>query len=116
MAIGEAMACGVPCVATDVGVLASIIGETGRVVPPRDPRALAAAWEELLALAPDARRRLGQAARLRIQDRYGLASIARRYEDLYETLHAGSHTSGVPSSAGCGPEWAGQGKRSLSEH
>jgi len=116
LAVGEAMACGVPCVVTDVGDSASIVGETGRVVPPRDPRALAAAWEELLALAPDARRRLGQAARLRVQERYELASIARRYEDLYEILHAGSHTSGVPSSAGCGPEWAGQGKRSLSEH
>ena len=98
LAIGEAMACGVPCVATDVGDSASIVGETGRVVPPRDPRALAAAWEELLALAPDARRRLGQAARLRVQERYGLAAITRRYEDLYETLCAGGLRSTARSS------------------
>ena len=116
LALGEAMACGVPCVATDVGDSASIVGETGRIVPPRDPQALAAACEELLELSPEARARLGQSGRLRVQERYELASITRRYEDLYETLHAGSHTSGVPSSAGCGPEWAGQGKRSLSEH
>ena len=94
LAVGEAMACGVPCVATDVGDSASIVGETGRVVPPRNPRALAAAWEELLALAPDARRRLGQAARLRVQERYGLAAITRRYEDLYETLCAGGGGGG----------------------
>ena len=116
LALGEALACGVPCVATDVGDSAAIIGESGRIVPPRDSQALAAACRELLELSPEARARMGQSGRLRIQERYELASIARRYENLYETVHAGSHTSGVPSSAGCGPEWAGQGKRSLSEH
>jgi len=116
LAMGEALACGVPCVATDVGDSAAIIGESGRIVPPRDPQALAAACRELLELSPEARARMGQSGRLRIQERYELASIAQRYEDLYETLHAGSHTSGVPSSVGCGPEWAGQSKRSLSEH
>ena len=103
LAIGEAMACGVPCVATDVGDSASIIGETGRVVPPHDPRALAAAWEELLALAPDARRRLGQAARLRVQERYELVSITRRYENVYETLCAGGGRSTAPVLPGAGP-------------
>ncbi|MBV8606366.1 MAG: glycosyltransferase, partial [Singulisphaera sp.] len=91
LAIGEAMACGVPCVATDVGDSALIVGEAGRVVPPHDPQALAAAWEELLALSPDARGRLGRAARLRIQEHYGLAAITRCYEDLYEALGTGGY-------------------------
>jgi glycosyltransferase involved in cell wall biosynthesis len=86
LALGEAMACGVPCVATDVGDSAAIVGKTGRIVPARAPEALASAWEELLNLAPEARARLGRAARSRIRRQYDLGDIARRYEDLYERL------------------------------
>lgn len=84
--VGEAMACGVPCVATDVGDASRVIGETGRVVPPGNPAALAAALTELLDSPPETRRRLGAAARQRIEDEFSIEIIARRYLDLYRRL------------------------------
>ncbi len=84
--IGEAMACGVPCAATDVGDSALIIGDTGRVVPPQDPAALAAAWRELIEMGPENRARLGKVARKRIADNFSLPVIAARYEKLYKEI------------------------------
>jgi glycosyltransferase involved in cell wall biosynthesis len=87
--LGEAMACGVPCVATDCGDSRAVIGPTGRVVPPRDPAALANATLDLLALAPAARAALGEAAARRIRERYDLRSMTRRYSELYRFIAAG---------------------------
>ena len=88
LVIGEAMACGVPCVVTDVGDSALLVGATGRVVPPGDPAALAAAIESLLALSGEQRRVLGAAARARIRADYAVAVIAERYQSLYRALIA----------------------------
>jgi len=84
--VGEAMASGVPCAVTAVGDSAEIVGGTGRIVPPRDPVALAEAWREILHLSPDARRALGLAARTRIGELFSLSVVARRYEALYERI------------------------------
>ena len=86
LAIGEAMASEVPCVVTDVGDSASIVGDTGRAVPPRDPAALADAWHELLAVGPDIRARLGLAARRRIEAHFSLTSAIAEYEKIYKGL------------------------------
>ncbi|MDF5718485.1 MAG: glycosyltransferase, partial [Rhizonema sp. NSF051] len=85
MVIGEAMSCGVPCVVTDVGDSAWIVGSTGRVVPSRSPQALASAWKDLIVLGSDGRQALGEAARTRIIESFSLENIVAQYENLYET-------------------------------
>ena len=82
--VGEAMSCGVPCVVTDVGDSAWIVGETGRVVPPRDPEALCSAWLELMEMGPAARRNLGTRARKRAEDQFSIEKIVQLYERVYE--------------------------------
>jgi len=93
--LAEAMCCGIPCVATDIGDSAEIVGETGVIMPPRDPAALAAGWEKLAALGPDERWKLGAAARARVVERYGLAAIIARYEALYEAIARGERRQGL---------------------
>jgi glycosyltransferase involved in cell wall biosynthesis len=80
--LAEAMACGVPCVATDSGDSAEILGECGVIVPPRDPPALAEGWQRMIALGPDGRRALGARARARIVENYDLDRVVPRFETL----------------------------------
>lgn len=89
-AVGEAMACGVPCVASNVGDAAILIGETGAIVPPRDAPMLADAMLALLARGPEAFARLGTAARARVVAQYSIAAAVARYEAIYASLVAGS--------------------------
>lgn len=91
--IGEAMCCALPCVVTDVGDSAGIVGDAGVVVPPRDPEALADALEGMLDAGPNVRRKIGLAARQRVQELYSLQAIVREYEELYRSLAAGFHDS-----------------------
>ncbi len=82
--IGEAMASGVVCVATDVGDSAKLVGDTGRVVPPKDPDALARGWEEMIELLSKSKKgEIGKAVRERIIERFSIASIAEMYKDIY---------------------------------
>lgn len=85
--IGEAMSCAVPCVVTDVGDSASIVGEAGRAVPPRDPQALAQALASLIEMDAAQRAELGLRARQRIIDHFSLDKVVRQYEDLYVSVH-----------------------------
>jgi len=96
VAIGEAMACETPCVVTDVGDSALIVGETGMVVAPRDPHGLAEAWRKLIQAGPEVRRRLGMAARRRVQQHFALPVIVERYQAIYTRLASGT-LQGVPS-------------------
>ena len=98
--LAEAMACGVPCVATDVGDSASIIGDTGFVVAPRDAAALSAAWDRLRRESRDHRAKRGAAARRRVASRYALTTMIEAYRTLYSecVLSGGARDdeSGMP--------------------
>jgi glycosyltransferase involved in cell wall biosynthesis len=85
----EAMACGVPVVASAVGGQTDSVvhGVTGVHVPPRDPAALASALRALLA-APERRAELGAAGARRARERYGFDRIARATRDVYAGLLA----------------------------
>lgn len=85
-ALGEAMACGVPCVSTDVGDVADLLADCGLVVPRRDPAALAGALCEALAWSPAERERRARRGRERIERDYALDTIAARYRTLFEAL------------------------------
>ena len=81
--VGEAMACSVPCAVTDVGDSALIVADTGRVVPAKDPEALATAIIGLLQASPMFREELGKLARQRVKTNYSLDSVVRKYEAAF---------------------------------
>jgi glycosyltransferase involved in cell wall biosynthesis len=87
LALLEAMLARSAVVATDVGSVAEAVfdGETGLLVPPEDPPALARAIERLLADA-DLRRRLGDQGRTLVLDRFTAAHMTRAFESLYEEV------------------------------
>ena len=82
----EALACGVPGVATNVGDSADVVGPSGRIVPPRDAAALAGAWRVMFNLPPEERVELQRLARHRVQKNFSLPVIANLYETLHESL------------------------------
>lgn len=84
--LGEAMACGVACVVTDVGDSAYIVGDTGRVVAPRNMDGLGQAIQVLLEMPADALRRQGERARARVLENFEIGEIVRRYEAFYRSL------------------------------
>jgi len=87
--IGEAMACGVPVVATDAGDSRRVVGDTGTIVPTRDPQALADGLAGILRMPRGERQQLGQRARDRIASEFSIERVAARYEALYQSLADG---------------------------
>lgn len=81
--LGEALATGTPCVATDVGDAAAILGDCGIVTKPRDPQALAAAVMQVLARSPEQRAEMQSLARRRAEENFSLPTIVARYEAVY---------------------------------
>jgi glycosyltransferase involved in cell wall biosynthesis len=90
IALLEAMAAGLPAVATDVGGNREVIvrGETGFLTPPQDSEALAQAMLDIQC-APDVLKRMSQSSRTRIEAAFNLRHVVHRYEDLYRQCLAG---------------------------
>ena len=93
--IGEAMACGVPVVATAVGDSAAIIGECGEVVPPRQPEALSAAWTQMRERLERDGERLKVDVRFRIATHYDVNAMVTRSEQLLAALCAGQPPAAI---------------------
>ncbi|HEU5433724.1 MAG TPA: glycosyltransferase, partial [Thermomicrobiales bacterium] len=102
----EGMACGRPVVGSAVGGIAFTVaaGESGLLVPPRDPEALATAFATLLA-DPVGRERMGRAARARVLAEFTWPLVAERTARLYDTLLIARALTRVPAAAGA--SWEG---------
>lgn len=83
----EAMAMGLPVVATNVGGNKEVVvhDETGLLVPPRQPSLMASAILEFIR-SPAGAAEMGRSGRRRVETRFGLPNVARQYEELYASL------------------------------
>jgi glycosyltransferase involved in cell wall biosynthesis len=84
--VGEAMAMGLPCVATDVGDVAVLMADTGVLVPKSDPEALARGISTLVELGPAYCEQMGQRARQRIHATFTMDCVRARFERIYENV------------------------------
>jgi glycosyltransferase involved in cell wall biosynthesis len=93
LSVLEAMASGVPVVATDVGDVSRVVQTdvTGSLVPSKDPEKLATVLERLL-VDVDLRRRLGAGARALVSERFSTGALADRLADIYDTVGDGAKT------------------------
>lgn len=82
--LGEAMGAGIPCVATDVGDSANVIGDCGSLVAAGDPDDLARAIEELLRMTSEQRAAIGLRARERVRQHFSMDRVAALYLDAYK--------------------------------
>jgi glycosyltransferase involved in cell wall biosynthesis len=86
MTIMEAMACGVPCITTDVGDCDAMLDAVGATVPARDHAALAAAWDKVLQIDDATRAELARISRQRVLERFTVATAARQYEETWSQM------------------------------
>ena len=99
--VGEAMACGTPCVVTDVGDAALIVGDTGWVAPPRDQQELSNRIKEaLFVLANHERSVVSLRCRTRISDNFGLERMVNAYETLWASVAENAENAGGTSFGG----------------
>ena len=84
--IGEAMSSSVPCVVTDVGNSAKLVGDTGLIVEPKNPKQISDACIKLLNKSKNDRQKLGLKARQRIINHFSIHKISSQYDQVYKKL------------------------------
>lgn len=84
--IAEALACGIPCVVSDVGDNRRLLADAGLVFEAGNADALARSIMKLLAMSPHERRALGQQGRTRIEREFSIASCIANFNDLYAAI------------------------------
>jgi glycosyltransferase involved in cell wall biosynthesis len=92
----EAMSCGRPTVSTDVGGVREAVGDTGLVVPPREPAAMAKAALELIEGGWEKRAELGCRARQRVIDRFTLRRSVDGFRAIYRELDGAAQQAPEP--------------------
>jgi glycosyltransferase involved in cell wall biosynthesis len=91
--LGEAMACEVPCVATEVGAAREILGDRRRLVPAGQPTELAEALASLVSAGPAGRRAAGASSREHIRRNFSIDSIVDQYRQVYQGVLHEAHDS-----------------------
>ncbi len=89
-AVAEAMGAARPVVATDVGDSATVLGPDQPTLPPADVPALTARLQDLMAMSPEQRERLGHAGAQRLAERFSVDRMVDAYEALYVMLRDGT--------------------------
>ncbi len=86
LAILEAMAAGIPCIATEVGGIPDIIcdSDIGYMIPPKDSNALAEVMIELAKMPDEKRQKLIDNARQKVYSSYSHKVVIRKLENIYE--------------------------------
>ena len=85
-ALGEAMSSGVPCIATDVGDAALVLGKLGKTVPRGAPELLTEGWRVLLARSSPERQELSRTCRARIVEKFSLPTMIAETDRVYRRL------------------------------
>jgi len=97
--VGEAMACGIPCITTDVGDVSRILDGNGFLVPVGDEERIANHLAKIRDMSLIERVEFGERARRAIQERFDIDTIGRRYSEMYVELSNWSVNSRMPAEA-----------------
>ncbi len=87
--LGEAMAMGLPCVATDVGDAGVLAGDTAVLVPAQDAQALASGLLNVITLPKEQRDQMGQHAKVRVMTEFTIEKASERFKAVYRDVVKG---------------------------